>query len=98
MKLTSLSGLDMNRLEYGEHLRPFRDWMIMLAVFAALLLMSALWSAWVFYRAWTGESVGAETPAAPVKTDEIEAVKRVFEIRAIEESRYGGEYHFVDPA
>ncbi len=99
MNLNSLSKINLrDRFEYGEHLRPLRDWMIMLSVAGVLLIASAAWNAWTFYRAWTGESVGADAIAPGVMTNEIEAAKKVFEMRALEESRYEGEYHFVDPS
>ena len=99
MNLSFLSKLKLkNHFEYGEHLRPIRDWMIMLACFGVLFILTALWNVYVFYRAVQGEAVGGEAVVPTVTTDEIISAQETFMKRKIEEEKYQGEYHFVDPS
>ncbi len=96
--LTTITKKFEGHLSYGEHLRPIRDWMVLCALFAIGFLVSSAWNAWIFYRVVQGESVGTPTTLPVVETSEIEAAQQAFLKRAVEQSKYEGEYHFVDPS
>ena len=85
--------------EYGEDIRPVRDWLILLCGVAVLLIASVLWNVWAYTRVVNGEMIGSATAPAPiVDTNAIDAVQNVFQSRAAEEVNYKGAYHFVDPS
>ncbi len=86
-------------VEYGEDIRPTRDWLLLLSCAGILLLVSVLFNVWTFARVVNGEIVGGVTTTAPqVDTNAIDAVQKVFEDRTSEELNYKGAYHFVDPS
>jgi hypothetical protein len=99
MNLKLFSHLKLkDHLEYGEHLRPIRDWLIILGVSSVLFFASLAWNGFVFYRAVQGEAVGGEATAQIITVDEIKSAQETFIKRSIEEAKYEGEYHFVDPS
>lgn len=96
---TDFSGI-AKRFSYGDRLKPFRDWFVMLGIASVLVVGSVVWNVVIFFRAVDGEAIGT----AEVRQREIfdeEAVGRVesaFTKRAEEEARYRGTYQFVDPS
>ncbi len=83
---------------YGEHVRPLRDWFILVSIVGILLLVSGVWSYVVYYQ-FTNET-DIKTMATPLKvnTASLTTVRTVFEKRAVERAHYLSDYHFVDPS
>lgn len=100
MKLPDLSKqlAFFARFKYGKHVKPGRDWLILLLVTIMLLVLSGAWNAWMFFYGTHVAPVESAGEAAPVlSTEKLEAAEALFERRAEEEGRYRNEYHFVDP-
>lgn len=85
-------------VEYGEDIRPVRDWLILLACAGVLLIGSALWNAWTYVRVADGEIIGGAPATVPIDTNSINAAEDVFAKRAAEEANYKNAYRFVDPS
>ena len=98
MKRFSLNTKSLKGLSYGRVLRPSRDWLLLLALALACLLISVGWNLWTFNKVTEGGSVGAPAPAQDTNGSAIDAVTKLFEERALEENRYKSEYRFVDPS
>lgn len=99
--MTSLKEIEQKALhavEYGEVLRPARDWFVLLSIAAVLILISAAWNVWVFVQAGRGEPVGAQVEAPGGSANAIERAQALFEARRLEDARYRSEYQFVDPS
>lgn len=99
--MTSLKDIEqkaLHAIEYGEVLRPARDWFMLLSIAAILVLMSAAWNVWVFLQAGRGEPVGAQMEAPSGSGNAIEQAQALFEARRVEDARYRSEYQFVDPS
>lgn len=97
-KLSSLSGL-FKRFAYGERLKPYRDWFVLLACMFLLLVASVAWNVLVFFSAVDGEVIGTTEPQKEVFDEAaIERVEETFAGRAEEEARYRASYQFVDPS
>ena len=96
MKLPSTFS-HMHAFHYGPRLRPTRDWLMLLIIFAVLLLASLGWNVWLFSQATKGNIVGA-TPEAPQAQIELEEIKTLFAERSAQQARYIQEYRFVDPS
>jgi hypothetical protein len=91
-------GKYVKKVNYAGPLRPTRDWLVMLMVSAAFIVVSIGWNLWMFNKVTRGDSLGTET-AAPVEEGvRVDRVNAIFEKRATEEARYLSEYHFVDPS
>lgn len=86
-------------LRYGDHERPYRDWVVILVGTLILLVASASWSYFVFGSV-SSEYVpaGQASSTAAVAKAPLEAVRSLFVERALERTRYLTEYHFVDPS
>jgi hypothetical protein len=87
---------------YGQLLRPKQDWFVILAIAAALLVISIAWNLWLF-DAVKGGAVLRNAPATPTTLSASEqtlgAVQQAFVARAQEETKYEtGVYTFVDPS
>jgi hypothetical protein len=100
--MTSLTDLEqkvLSHVEYGEDLRPVRDWLTLLAVTAILFVISVLWNGWLYVRISSGEGLGnSSAPSTTVDTNALDAAQAVFDKRATEAANYRGAYHFVDPS
>jgi hypothetical protein len=94
MKKPSLS---LSALKYGPRIRPVRDWLVMLTIFALFLLISLAWNLWLFSQVTSGNKIGTQSsqPAVEIKLDQV---KTLFDSRAAEQTRYIQEYKFVDPS
>lgn len=95
---TDIKKRVLSHVAYGEDTRPARDWSILLVLVFSLLVVSALWNAWMYVQVVRGESVGDAGAPPSVDTHAIDAVQDVFQKRAIEASQYKTNYHFVDPS
>jgi hypothetical protein len=98
MKHFSLNTKSLKGLSYGVDLRPSRDWLILLAFIFVCLLMSVVWNLWMFGKVTAGETIGTGGVQQPPNAAPVDEVGKLFEERALEEARYKGEYHFVDPS
>jgi len=100
--MTSLQDLEKEiiaRAEYGETIRPVRDWLVLLGCAAVLVAASVVWNVWVYLDAVNGETSGAQNVSAPAPdTGAIDAAQDVFAARAAEEAKYESTYRFVDPS
>jgi hypothetical protein len=88
-------------LTYGSRLKPTRDWYVLLAVGAVLLLGVVLYNVWVFDKLASGQTLGTQTLTAPslFNRSSLDAIQKVFADRAAEEAKYlNGTYHFADPS
>jgi hypothetical protein len=86
-------------VEYGEDIRPVRDWLSILGGIALLFFFSMLWNVWMYVRISNGEVIGSTTTTQPgVDASAITAAESVFQKRATEETNYKTVYHFVDPS
>lgn len=99
MKLpTNLSDITRH-FSYGDHPRPERDWLIVLALLFVLLAVGVAWNVYFFTRI-TNEDDAAAAREAPrsLDLDALEKARAALNARAAERLRYEGEYGFVDPA
>jgi hypothetical protein len=89
------------KLTYGAHLRPARDWFLLLWVCAFLLVASVCWNAWLFNQVTNGVVIGnpSQKPAAVFNKASVTTVQNVFTDRAAKEAQYQtGAYNFIDPS
>lgn len=98
MKNFSLNTKSLKGISYGAALRPSRDWLLLLALFVVLLLISVGWNLWTFTKVTAGGAIGASVPVQEPGTPAVDSVTKLFEARALEEARYKNEYRFVDPS
>lgn len=82
---------------YGARLHPVRDWLVILAVFTLLLLVSLFWNIWLFTQATNGMVLGSSQAPEQAQV-QLDQVKGLFDSRAAQQARYLQEYHFVDPS
>jgi hypothetical protein len=89
------------RVAYGDRLRPYRDWFILLGAGALLFLASFALNVWFFLRIASGESLGGNAPQAPstaFNAAPLQSVDALFTDRAAEAAKYQSQYPFVDPS
>jgi hypothetical protein len=99
MKLTlGSSGGHLKALKYGSTPQPGRDWLVLLAAWAILFLISVGYHLWLFSRVTIGESLDDTQAVVEPKVVDTSAATDVFERRAGERERYLGSYRFVDPS
>lgn len=99
--MTSFKDIEqkaLHAIEYGEVLRPVRDWFVLLTIAGLLVLLSSAWNVWVFLETGRGDSPGAQMEATGGSVNVIERAQALFEERRIENARYRTEYQFVDPS
>ncbi len=98
-KITSRITTYLKFLRYGERIRPVRDWLVVLAVVAVLIISTSIWSYGLFRQTTAAERSQATAAAqASISRASLETVRNIFEARAAEHERYLSEYHFVDPS
>jgi hypothetical protein len=85
-------------IRYGEHPRPVRDWLVVMAIVAIFLMGSAGWSYGLFLQVSHGDAANSALPTTGVNTASLATVRAIFEARAAERARYISEYRFVDPS
>lgn len=100
MKLPKLNTKFLSFLSYGPRVRPFRDWFVLISIGVLLLLASAGWNTWLFYRIFNGEALAPVTApqGANFSTEALTKAEALFSARATEEGKYKTEYRFVDPS
>ena len=97
--LTGLVGKYLKFLQYGNRLRPVRDWLVILSVASLLLITMAGWSYELFREtSKAGTADGAAGMRAPIRKASLELVNLVFQKRAAERGHYLSDYQFVDPS
>lgn len=99
LKLDNLSSLSSftRRFAYGSRTRPQRDWIILISLSLALLIVSAGWSYWLFHNASVDQG-GSAASGANINVSVFDTVRTVFEKRATERAHYLNDYRFVDPS
>jgi hypothetical protein len=97
MKTPSSFSTISKRLHYGAHLRPVRDWFVLLIIFVLFLLVSLAWNLWLFSQVTQGQQIGtaSSTPDTQIPLD---SVTTLFDSRAQERAHYQHDYRFVDPS
>ena len=93
-----LSTPHLPKFTYGEHLRPTRDWLVMVLVGTLLLLLSATYSFFVFTQTKKIVSLNGESAPAVVATASSTDVTQIFKDRERERDNYMRVYRFVDPS
>lgn len=85
-------------LQYGDTVRPVRDWLVIVSIATLLVLAAAGWS-YELFRTTTAptESEGA-APSTSVSRTSLDTVRGIFEKRAEERAHYLTDYRFVDPS
>ena len=88
----------LERFRYGKRIHPQQDWATLLTVALVLLLMSGIWTVWIFMHGSTKRVVGETATTTPeISPYMLEDTTVLFENREREEERYRSEYQFVDP-
>ena len=96
MNLGNLNSVSKS-LHYGSQLRPGRDWLVLLGVFAVGLAVTIVYSLITFSQVTKGQAVGNAVVSVPAQI-KLDQVKALFDSRAAERQRYGTDYRFVDPS
>ena len=98
MKLPSLNLSLLSRFSYGKRIFASRDWLILIAAAALLLLGSATWNAWTFFKVLEGKPLGEPVLAPSLSPESVTGAKELIEERAKEEARYRSDYTLIDPS
>lgn len=85
------------KLHYGSQLRPARDWLVLLIVFAIGLGLSVAYNLYIFSKVTQGQQVGNAPVEAPAQI-QLDQVKTLFDDRAAQRGRYDSQYRFIDPS
>ncbi len=88
------------KFAYGERIRPTRDWFILLALTAVLLIAGVFWNVYLFTQFETVKAPASDVhaPALQNLQTSVQEVQRIFQTRATEENNYQQTYQFVDPS
>lgn len=84
-----------------RHQDPVRDWLVLVAVSAVVLIGTIVWNAWTFNTIAKGGVIGTpSTRTSPTfSRTSLNTIRAIFDSRAAEQSKYvTGEYHFTDPS
>lgn len=99
VKTISRQFSQLSHIRYGKRIRAHRDWLILLAVVAMLLLAASVWSAFLFFEEPKPAALPETGSGLPsVSEESLGKVEALFEARDAERARYQSEYRFVDPA
>lgn len=94
-----LGNKALHAVQYGETLRPARDWFVLLTISFFLILASAAWNAWVFLEVRDRDRALVDTNQSGGNTeDTVRSIETLFMEREAEAARYRSEYEFVDPS
>ena len=88
-------------LSYGDHLRPVRDWVVLLMSAGVCIVASLVWNLWLFNRVVSGEVLGDAPKAGEAIVDETltSTLSKVLIDREAARVEYeDGTKHFVDPS
>jgi len=83
---------------YGERMRPFRDWFILIAIFGAFCTASMVWNLWLFAKITAGETIGVATTTPVQQAPAFDVVEGLFVERGEERTRYIETYLPQDPS
>jgi hypothetical protein len=97
-KLTALIQKYLRVFQYGDRVKPVRDWFLMVSIAGILLLGSAGWSYWLFEQTSNAKDAQLKLPPSSMKTASVETVRTIFDARAALRAHYLSDYHFVDPS
>lgn len=81
----------------ARDIHPVRDWHVLLAAAAVVLLASLAWNLSIFSQVAQGGTLSS-APRAPRTAGDIEAVARIFDERAQAQASYESPGRFADPA
>lgn len=87
----------MKKLQYGDQIRPARDWLIMLGIFILGLAGCVLYGLLTFSSVVQGQPVGNAQANAPAQI-QLGQVNALFSARAEQRQHYDSDYRFVDPS
>ena len=85
----------------GARKDPTRDWFILLTLALFAFVCIVVWNIWAFDTVARGGTIGTRATSTPAafNRSSIDAVRAVFEMRAVEEAKYmTGVYRFADPS
>jgi len=82
---------------YGGTINPTRDWFVILGVAAVILILSVLYSLWIFSKVTSGEVIGSATTTPAVVPTSLDSVTPLFQKREEQRLKYISEYSFIDP-
>lgn len=85
------------KLQYGDQIRPTRDWLIMLGVFIIGLASCVVYSLLTFSSVVRGQPVGNAQVNVPAQI-QLDQVNALFNARAAQRQHYDSDYRFVDPS
>jgi hypothetical protein len=91
----------IQRLRYGTHTDPIRDWLSLITLSAIVLVGIIVWNAWAFDTVASGGIIGTSAASMPPAFDQtsLDTIRAIFANRADEELKYAtGAYHFTDPS
>jgi hypothetical protein len=84
---------------YGNHIRPTRDWLLVLGSAGVLFFVGIAWHLWIFSSLVNGKTLGVPPASvAPATESSTAGVQTIFQKRATESNHYQNDYHFVDPS
>lgn len=99
MKLPTLNiaGIQ-SHFSYGKRVMPVRDWFVLIGLACVLLVVSALWNGFIFYKTAQGEPLTlSATPVEKVDMHETAPVTSIIEKREQKRRAYEAGPLFVDP-
>ena len=101
MSTTTFGKRVLDRLRYGTHTNPVRDWLVLITFSAMALACIIIWNIQAFDTVASGGVIGAPLQKKDfvLKDPSIDTINAVFANRAVEEEKYeNGTYHFADPS
>jgi len=91
----------LHALTYGAQLKPARDWLIVVSIALAILILSIIWNIVNFRGTIANDKVSVIThvSAPAINQSAIQNVQQLFSVRASEQTKYeSGSYSFTDPS
>lgn len=85
------------KLNYGDTIRPARDWLVLLGIFIIGLVFCVAYSLLTFSTVVRGQPVGNARVNVPAQI-QLDQVNALFNARAEERQQYDSSYRFVDPS
>lgn len=93
-----LKIFNLEKLSYGERLRPTRDWLFIISIVGILFVASAGYNYWLFSETKTTENSSSKVTVVSSTTSSTSSVADIFSARAREQENYMKVYRFVDPS
>lgn len=85
------------KLQYGDTIRPARDWLILLGLFIIGLAACIVSGLLTFSSVVRGQPVGNAQVNVPAQI-QLDQVNALFDARAEQRQQYDSSYRFVDPS